>query len=345
MKANIDVKRISYDEAIELYKTKDILELGALANSIRKIKHPENIVSYVIDRNINYTNICCCKCKFCAFYRDIKSDEAYLINEEELSAKIEETLSLNGTQVLLQGGLHPTLKIEYYEDLLRFMKKYPIWLHAFSPPEIFHIALVSKLSIKETISRLVKAGLDSIPGGGAEILDDDSRNEVSPNKITSEEWLGVMEEAHSQGLKTTSTMMFRKMDSAEVIIGHLDKLRELQDKTGGFTAFIPWPFQTGNSEIDDEEVTALEYLKVLAISRIYLDNIDNIQVSWVTQGDKIGQLGLLYGGNDFGSVMIEENVVKAAGADFRLNTEEIRYLISAAGFIPRQRNMQYELIG
>ena len=320
-----EIKRISYDEAVKLYKEADILELGAMADKIRKTLHSDNIVSFVIDRNINYTNICTCKCKFCAFYKNEGEDGGYVISKDELASKIQETLDLGGSQVLLQGGLHPEYKIEFYEDMLKFMKTFPIWLHAFSPPEIHHIAKQSGLTIAETIERLVKAGLDSIPGGGAEILDDEARKAVSPNKINSASWLNVMEEAHKQGLKTTATMMFRKTDSAEIIVSHFDKIRSLQDKTGGFTAFIPWPFQPGNSELDDEAVTAIEYLRVLALARIYLDNVPNIQVSWVTQGAKVAQIGLFYGGNDFGSVMIEEN--------------------KSAGFIPKIRNMQYDIIG
>lgn len=340
-----EIKRISYDEAVRLYKEADILELGTMADKIRKTLHSDNIVSFVIDRNINYTNICTCKCKFCAFYKNEGEEGGYVISKDELASKIQETLDLGGSQVLLQGGLHPEYKIEFYEDMLKFMKTFPIWLHAFSPPEIHHIAKQSGLTIAETIERLVKAGLDSIPGGGAEILDDEARKSVSPNKINSAAWLNVMEEAHKQGLKTTATMMFRKTDSAEIIVSHFDKIRSLQDKTGGFTAFIPWPFQPGNSELDDEAVTAIEYLRVLALARIYLDNIPNLQVSWVTQGAKVAQIGLFYGGNDFGSVMIEENVVKAAGANFRLKTEEIKHIIKSAGFIPKIRNMQYDIIG
>lgn len=338
-------KRVSFDEAVSLYHDCDILELGKMADDRRKAKHKDNVVTFVIDRNINYTNICDCKCKFCAFYRDKTDSDAYVLSFQELGAKIEETISLGGSQILLQGGLHPDYKIEFYEEMLRFMKKYPVWLHSFSPPEISHMAKLSGLTVKETIERLRKAGLDSIPGGGAEILDDEARRAVSPNKINSAAWLGVMEEAHRQGMKTTATMMFRKDDTAEIIVGHFDKIRSLQDKTGGFTAFIPWPFQPGNSELDDEGVTALEYLRVLALSRIYLDNIDNIQVSWVTQGAKVAQIALYFGGNDFGSVMIEENVVAAAGANFRLKTEEIQHIITAAGFKPLIRNMEYGIIG
>lgn len=338
-------KRITYQEAVDLYNNADILELGRMADNIRKEKHPENIVTFVIDRNINYTNICTCKCKFCAFYKNEGEEGGYVISKDELAQKIQETLDLGGSQVLLQGGLHPEFKIEFYEDMLKFMKTFPVWLHAFSPPEIHHIAKMSGLTIADTIKRLRAAGLDSIPGGGAEILDDDARKKVSPNKINSASWLAVMEEAHKQGLKTTATMMFRKKDSAEIIVSHFDKIRFLQDKTGGFTAFIPWPFQPGNSELDDEAVTAVEYLRVLALARIYLDNIPNIQVSWVTQGAKVAQIGLFFGGNDFGSVMIEENVVRAAGANFRLKTEEIKHIIKTAGFTPKIRNMQYDIIG
>lgn len=339
------IKRISFQEGVDLYNNADILELGRMADDIRREKHPDNIVTFVIDRNINYTNICTCKCKFCAFYKNEGEEGGYVISKEELAQKIQETLDLGGSQILLQGGLHPEYKIDFYEDMLKYMNTFPVWLHAFSPPEIHHIAKMSGLTIADTIKRLVAAGLDSIPGGGAEILDDEARKNVSPNKINSASWLSVMEEAHKQGLKTTATMMFRKKDAAEIIVGHFDKIRSLQDKTGGFTAFIPWPFQPGNSELDDEAVTAVEYLRVLSLARIYLDNIPNIQVSWVTQGAKVAQIGLFFGGNDFGSVMIEENVVRAAGANFRLKTEEIKHIIKTAGFTPKIRNMQYDIIG
>ncbi len=337
-------KRVSFGEAVELYENGDILELGAMADERRRLLHPDNTVAFVIDRNINYTNICTCGCRFCAFYRDKNSPDSYVLSKDVLAEKIRETLDLGGTQILLQGGLHPDFKIDFYEDMLRFMKTFPVWLHAFSPPEITHIARQSGLTLKDTIERLRAAGLDSIPGGGAEILDDEARRRVSPNKINSAQWLAVMEEAHAQGMKTTATMMFRKKDTAEMIVGHFDKIRSLQDRTGGFTAFIPWPFQPGNSELDDEKVTPLEYLRVLALARIYLDNVPNIQVSWVTQGEKVAQTALYFGGNDFGSVMIEENVVAAAGARFRLKTEEIIGIIRAAGFSPAVRNMEYGII-
>lgn len=344
MKSFDTEKRLSFDEAVWLYKNSDILELGAAADKRRRMLHPDNVVAFVIDRNINYTNICTCGCKFCAFYRDKNAPDAYVLSKDILAEKLRETLALGGSQILLQGGLHPDFKIDFYEDMLKFMKTFPVWLHAFSPPEIFHIAKQSSLQIKETIERLRAAGLDSIPGGGAEILNDEARSNVSPNKINSAQWLSVMEEAHSLGMKTTATMMFRKNDTAEMIVGHFDKIRHLQDKTGGFTAFIPWPFQPGNSGLDDEKVTPLEYLRVLALARIYLDNVPNIQVSWVTQGEKIAQIALYFGGNDFGSVMIEENVVAAAGAMFRLKTEEIVGIIKSAGFIPAVRNMEYKIL-
>ncbi|MGA1845487.1 cyclic dehypoxanthinyl futalosine synthase [Deferribacter abyssi] len=338
------VTRISKTEAIKLFMNSDLLEIGNIANDIRKEIHPEGIVTFVIDRNINYTNICVCKCKFCAFYRNKDDKDAYVLDKETLKRKIEETKQLGGTQILLQGGLHPDLGIEFYEDMLMFIKDQNIWIHGFSPPEIIHISKMSGLTIEKTLERLIKAGLDSIPGGGAELLVDRERLRISPNKINSELWLKVMEIAHKLGLKTTATMMFKKGDNIDYILEHLDKIRELQDKTGGFTAFIPWPFQPDNTELGGEHVTAYEYLKVLALSRIYLDNIKNIQVSWVTQGPKIGQIGLYFGGNDFGSLMIEENVVAACGASYRISLEDMVYNIKRAGFIPAQRNMQYDIL-
>ncbi|MGA1862526.1 dehypoxanthine futalosine cyclase [Deferribacter thermophilus] len=337
-------ERIDSDYAIELYNKLDLLELGELANNIRREKHPDNIVTFVIDRNINYTNICVCKCKFCAFYRSKDEPDAYVIDKETLKRKIDETKELNGTQILLQGGLHPDFDIEFYEDMLKFIKEQGVWVHGFSPPEIYHIAKVSNLTIEDTLKRLIEAGLDSIPGGGAELLVDSERAKISPNKINSSQWLEVMRVAHELGLRTTATMMFKKNDPIELIVEHLEKVRNLQDITGGFTAFIPWPFQPDNTELGGEHVTAYEYLKILALSRIYFDNIDNIQVSWVTQGPKIGQIGLYFGGNDFGSLMIEENVVAACGATYRISLDEIIHYIKRAGFIPAQRDMQYNIL-
>ncbi len=335
---------LRFDEGVKLFE-EELLTLADRANKIRQKKHPEGIVTFVIDRNINYTNVCVCKCKFCAYYRDMQDSDAFVIDFELLKKKIEETLALNGTQILLQGGLHPDLKIDFYEDMLRYIKNnFNVWIHGFSSPEIDHIAKVSSLSIEETLDRLIRAGLDSIPGGGAELLVDMERSRVSPNKINSTRWLEIMEIAHKKGLKTTATMMFKKTDTPEMIIEHLDKIRNLQSKTGGFTAFIPWPFQPNNTELGGEQVTAAEYLKVLAISRIYLENIDNIQVSWVTQGPKIGQLGLYFGGNDFGSLMIEENVVASCGVSYSISLEELLHFIKKAGFTPAQRDMKYNIL-
>ncbi|PLX68135.1 MAG: dehypoxanthine futalosine cyclase [Denitrovibrio sp.] len=338
------MKRLEFNEAVELLKNSDILELATAANSKRNEMHPNKTVTFVVDRNINYSNICSCKCSFCAFYREKEAKDAYVMDKETLKQKIEETKALGGTQILLQGGLHPDLKIEFYEDMLRFMKDLGVWIHGFSAPEVAHIASLSDMTVEETIKRLRVAGLDSIPGAGAELLIDEERKKISPNKISSDKWLSVMETAHGLGMKTTATMMFKKEDSAEKIIEHLDKIRSLQDKTGGFTAFIPWPFQPDNTELGGGHVSAVEYLRIIAISRLYLDNVPNIQVSWVTQGPKVGQTALFFGGNDFGSLMIEENVVAACGAAFRMSTDEITNTIFRAGFKPAQRDMEYNIL-
>jgi cyclic dehypoxanthinyl futalosine synthase len=270
------------------------------------------------------------------------------LSRDELAKKIDETLALGGTQILLQGGLHPSLPLEWYEDLLRYIKGWPMHIHGFSPPEIVHFSKLSGLTIPETISRLRAAGLDSIPGGGAEILTEKMRGSRSPGKCTASEWLGVMEAAHGLGLRTTATMMFGEGESLADRIEHLERIRQLQDRSSGFTAFIPWPFQPGNSPLSDDvpvEATAAEYLRTLAVSRLYLDNFANLQASWVTQGARIGQIALFFGANDFGSTMIEENVVAAAGVSHSLDREEIVRLIEAAGFTARQRNQAYGLIG
>ncbi|MEW5806420.1 MAG: cyclic dehypoxanthinyl futalosine synthase [Acidobacteriota bacterium] len=342
----LSVRRIERDEALLLYEEGSFLFLCSLADEVRKRKHPDRVVTYIIDRNINYSNICISGCSFCAFYRKASDPDSYLLAFEEIKRKIGETLSLNGVQILMQGGLHPYLQIGFYEELLRNIKaEFDIHVHAFSPPEIIHIASISALPISETIRRLREAGLDSIPGGGAEILSDRTRKILSPNKCSVAEWLEVMEEAHRQGMKTTATMMFGHIETTEERINHLLLVRELQDKTGGFTAFIPWTFQPGNTRLGGKEAMPHEYLKMLAISRIVLDNIRNIQVSWVTQGDKVAQLALRCGANDFGSTMIEENVVRAAGVSFQLSEEEIVRNIQEAGFIPMRRNMFYERLG
>lgn len=341
-------KRISGDEAYKLYIKADLLLLGQIAHRIRLKKHPHPYVTYVVDRNINYSNVCVSKCRFCAFYRLPQSPDAYVITKEELARKIEETIALGGTQILLQGGHHPELPLSFYEEMLAFIRdSFPtIHIHAFSPPEIVFFARKESITISEVISRLRSAGLNSIPGGGAEILVDEIRRLISPRKCTASEWLAVMEEAHRQGLRTTATMMFGHLEKPEHRIEHLLKLRELQDKTGGFTAFIPWTFQPKNTALEGSVKPAMsvEYLRVLAISRIVLDNFDNLQVSWVTMGPHVAQTALFFGANDFGSTMIEENVVAAAGVKFRMSLEEMHRLIRSAGFIPKQRTMAYEWI-
>ncbi len=337
--------RLSGEEALLLYQEADLNLLGQLANEIRYKLHPEPIVTYVIDRNINYTNICISGCKFCAFYRAPGDSSGYVLSKKDLAKKIEETQALGGTQILLQGGLHPDLPISFYEDMLSFIKEnFGIHCHAFSPPEIVHIAHISRLSVKEVLERLIRAGLDSIPGGGAEILVDRVRRQVSPRKASTDEWLDVMETAHGLGLKTTATMMFGHIERLDERIEHLLRLRDLQDRTGGFTAFIAWPFQPQNTAIRVRPSTGHEYLRLLAISRIVLDNFQNVQASWVTQGPKVAQIALFFGANDFGSLMIEENVVAATGVTHRLSEEEICRIISEVGFEPRQRLMDYTLV-
>ncbi|WP_136795889.1 cyclic dehypoxanthinyl futalosine synthase [Desulfosediminicola ganghwensis] len=338
-------ERISDEEFLLLEREADFYQLGFLANSVRQRLHPDRTVTYVIDRNINYTDICVSACKFCAFFKGPEEPGGYLLTKEQLGEKIKETQELGGTQILLQGGLHPDLPLEYYEDMLRFMKSTGIHVHGFSPPEVCHFAEISKLSIKEVLKRLIAAGLDSIPGGGAEILNDRVRQATAPQKCSADEWIAVMEEAHNLGLRTTATMMFGHIETAEERLEHLRRLRELQDRTGGFTAFIPWPFQPNNTVLADvEKATAMTYLRMLALSRIYLDNISSVQASWVTQGPKIAQLSLSFGANDFGSTMIEENVVAAAGVAFRLSEREICRLVVDAGYTPKQRRMDYTLV-
>ncbi len=335
-------RRLTFPEAADLYANADFYELGRRAHEVRMRKHPEPVVTYVVDRNINYSNVCVCGCRFCAFFRPPDHPEAYVLSRQELGAKIEETLRLGGTQILLQGGHHPLLPLSFYEEMLAFIKeRYPIHIHAFSPPEIVHFARLEGMGIPEVLGRLRAAGLDSIPGGGAEILVDSVRRKVSPGKCTAGEWLNVMEEAHAQGLRTTATMMFGHEEGPVHRLEHLFALRELQDRTGGFTAFIPWAFQPTNTAISRFPETAVSYLRLLAVSRLVLDNFDNVQTSWVTMGPKIAQLALQFGANDFGSTMIEENVVAAAGVHFRMPVDEIRRVIRACGFQPRQRTMDY----
>jgi len=338
-------ERLGMDEAATLYAEADFFSLGQAAHSVRLGKHPDPVVTYVVDRNINYSNICVCGCRFCAFFRAPDQEGSYVLTREELTRKIEETLELGGTQILMQGGHHPTLPLSFYEDILRFIKdRFPIHIHAFSPPEIVHFAGLGGLDVGTVIARLRAAGLDSIPGGGAEILVDSVRKAVSPNKCSAAQWLEVMEEAHRQGMHTTATMMFGHEEEPHHRLEHLMALRELQDRTGGFTAFIPWAFQPANTAIRRPPETAVSYLRLLAVSRLVLDNFDNVQASWVTMGPKVAQLALRFGANDFGSTMIEENVVAAAGVHFRLSVWEIRRIIESAGFKPRQRTMAYQLV-
>ncbi len=336
---------LSAKEAVDLLAGDDLIGVGMAADQVRRRLHPEGVVTYIIDRNINYTNVCTEYCTFCAFYRPAGHAEAYVLSKEEVFSKIQETIELGGTGVLMQGGLHPELKIEWYEDLLRSIKaRFRIHLHCFSSPEILNIAEVSGLGLRDTIARLMEAGLDSIPGGGAEILDDGVRRKVSRLKCTAEEWIEVHRVAHSLGMRTTATMMFGCGESLEQRVAHLERVRRLQEETDGFTAFIPWTFQRENTALGrgvKDEATAVEYLKTLAVSRLYLENILNVQASWVTQGLKICQLALRFGANDVGSIMIEENVVAATGVHHRATEEELRRIIRDAGFTPKQRDTLY----
>ncbi|GIU75560.1 MAG: cyclic dehypoxanthine futalosine synthase [Bryobacteraceae bacterium] len=333
-------------EAAELFRSDDLIGIGMAADAVRRRWHPEGVVSYIIDRNINYTNFCTEYCSFCAFYRPMGHAEGYVLDTETICQKIQETIDLGGTGVLMQGGLNPDLKIEWYENLLRAIKqRFPrIWLHCFSAPEIWCIAEASGLTVRDTIARLRDAGLDSIPGGGAEILHDDVRRRISRLKCSADEWVEVHLTAHRLGMNTTATMMFGCGETIEQRVHHLEVIRRIQEETGGFTAFIPWTFQRENTSLGrfvKEEATGVEYLKTLAISRLYLENIPNIQSSWVTQGLKVCQVGLRFGGNDVGSIMIEENVVSAAGARHRATEEELRRIIRDAGFTPKQRDTLY----
>lgn len=338
-------ERVSAEEGLTLFEGADLPELGQTANEISRRLHPDNRITFVIDRNINYTNVCTCGCKFCAFFRAPGHHDAYVLSREELHAKIQETVDLGGTQLLIQGGLNPELQLPYFEEMLRDIKAhFHIHIHSFSPPEIVHMAEGSGLSIREVISRLHSAGLDSIPGGGAEILDDRVRKYISPRKIGWEQWMEVMSTAHALGMKTTATMMFGSIETLPERINHMIRVRDVQDRTGGFTAFIPWSFQPHNTELGGEGSTGVDYLKTLAISRIMLDNVPNIQASWVTQGAKIAQVALRFGANDFGSTMLEENVVRAAGAVNRVPLGEIITCIQDAGHIPAQRNTLYEIL-
>ena len=340
---------LTREQALDLYRSPDLIGIGMEADALRRKLHPEGVVTYIIDRNINYTNFCTEYCTFCAFYRPLKgprAKEGYILDFETIFEKIRETVELGGTGVLMQGGLHPDLKVDWHERLLVGIKqRFPqIHLHCYSASEIIAIAEYSGLTIRDTIARLRDAGLDSIPGGGAEILDDEVRHRIARLKCLTEDWVNVHRTAHQLGMRTTATMMFGVGESFEHRVNHLECLYELQEETGGFTAFIPWTFQPANTALGGrkwDEATAVEYLKNLAISRLYLSNFENVQSSWVTQGLKVCQLGLRFGGNDVGSVMLEENVVRAAGVTNCTTEEELRRIIRDAGFRPAQRDTLY----
>jgi cyclic dehypoxanthinyl futalosine synthase len=336
---------VTREQALDYFRSEDLIGVGMEADAMRAKFHPEGVATYIIDRNINHTNFCTEYCTFCAFYRPMGHKEGYVLSFDEIAGKIQETLDLGGTGVLMQGGVNPDLKIEYFEALFSGLKKkFPIHLHCLSAPEILEIADVSGLTIRDTIARLRDAGLDSIPGAGAEILDDEVRFKIARLKCRSQDWIDVHRTAHQLGVRTTATMMFGCGETIEQRVNHLEIIRNLQEETGGFTAFIPWPFQPENNPLGKkvpEEATAVEFLKTLAICRLYLDNIVNIQTSWVTQGLKVCQLGLRFGGNDVGSVMLEENVVRQAGAQHSATEEDLRRMIRDAGFIPKQRDTLY----
>ncbi|PAF52282.1 dehypoxanthine futalosine cyclase [Helicobacter sp. 13S00477-4] len=345
------MKRISNQEILHLMKNASLKELGEMANKTKQKLHPDKITTFIVDRNINYTNICWVDCKFCAFKRRLNEEGQYILSFEEIDKKIDELIAIGGTQILFQGGVHPKLKIDYYEDLVSHIhQKYPtITVHGFSAIEINYIAKVSKLSISEVLSRLKSVGLSSIPGAGAEILSDRVRDIIAPKKLDSDEWIEVHKLAHKLDIKSTATMMFGSVDEDEDVVEHWDRVRNLQDETGGFRAFILWSFQPRNTPLQEEmphlkKASSNRYLRLLACSRLYLDNIKNIQSSWVTQGSHIGQLALLFGANDLGSTMMEENVVAAAGASHSMNEEEMIHLIKDIGEYPAKRNTAYEIL-
>ena len=339
-------RRLSGEDAVRLLESRELAAIGRAAHAVTQRLHPEPYRTYNIDRNINYTNICTAVCDFCAFYRSPKHAEGYVLDRDVLLAKIEETVAIGGDQILLQGGLHPTLPLEWYEDLLRDIKgRFPeVNVHGFSPPEIHHLTKVSKRPLREVLERLARAGLGSLPGGGGEILVDRVRKAMTRGKVLTDDWLEVHRQWHLLGGKSTATMMFGHIETLAERVEHLDRLRELQDETGGFTAFICWSFQPDNTEMADiPPAGAFEYLKTQAVARLYLDNFPNIQSSWVTQGREIGQLALLFGANDMGSLMLEENVVSAAGTVHHLTLEQMRSAISQLGWTPRRRNVFYEV--
>jgi cyclic dehypoxanthinyl futalosine synthase len=341
-------QRVTDEEAVALLRSRDLIAVGRVANEVRNRLNDPTRVTFIVDRNLNYTNVCVTDCDFCAFYRRPGDQrESYLLPKPVIFKKIEETLALGGTGLLMQGGHHPDLGIDYYEDLFRSIKaRYPIHLHALSPPEIQHVARRSKLTVPETLARLRDSGLDSVPGGGAEVLVDRVRKIIAPKKTTTSEWLDVMRQAHRLGMSTTATMMYGHVETVEERVEHMRRIRELQDETRGFRAFISWTFQRDGNRLDalvpeETRPTSFDYLLTQAVSRIYLDNVPHIQSSWVTQGMKIGQVALGFGADDMGSVMIEENVVSAAGTTHRTTTDELVHLIRSAGKTPVQRDTLY----
>jgi cyclic dehypoxanthinyl futalosine synthase len=342
----LDGERITSAEAVRLYHALTLPELGALADVVRERKHPERRVTYIIDRNINYTNVCDVYCTFCAFMREERDDDSYVLTPEQIGKKIKELVAIGGVQILMQGGHHPKLGIDYYLNLLQYIRRnFPqVNIHGFSPPEFNHFAKVFKMPLEEVIHRFKEAGLGSIPGGGGEILVDRVRQRIAPLKCMSDEWLRVMEIAHGFGLNSSATMMFGHVETIEDRVEHLLRLRDLQDRTHGFTAYICWTFQSENTRLKVPSVGSHEYLRMQALSRIFLDNFANVQSSWVTQGPQIGQIALKYGANDFGSVMMEENVVSQAGTTFCINEETMQRLIRELGYEPHRRDNWYQLL-
>ncbi|HWH03365.1 MAG TPA: cyclic dehypoxanthinyl futalosine synthase [Gemmatimonadales bacterium] len=342
----VDRSSTEFRSFVDLYRDAPLLELGAQADAARWKLHPENVVTYIIDRNINYTNVCVADCKFCAFYRRPKHPEGYLLSYEEIGRKIEELKALGGVQILMQGGHNPYIPFEWYLDLLRYIKRnHPIHIHGFSPSEVDFFATRFGLSIEEVIRELVNAGLDSIPGGGGEILVQNIRDQVAKKKAGADRWLEVMAVAHRLGLKTSVTMMYGLGETLEDRMEHLFRVREVQRETGGFTAFICWPLQPEHTQLEHLGKTdAVTYLRTQAIARVVLDNVPNIQASWVTMGFKVGQVALRFGANDFGSLMMEENVVSAAGTTYRTTLGEMQRLIADAGYAPKKRRQDYSLM-
>lgn len=345
------MSRLTNKQAVELIKHTNLKELGEMATQRKKELHPENITSFIVDRNINYTNVCWVDCKFCAFYRHEKEGDAYVLSFQEIGEKIEELLEIGGTQILFQGGVHPKLKIEWYEDLVEWItKNYPtITIHGFSAIEISYIAKLSKISYREVLQRLHDKGLFSMPGAGAEILSDRVRDIIAPKKLDSKDWIDIHKTAHDIGIKTTATMMYGTVETDEEIVEHWEMIRDLQDITGGFRAYIMWSFQSANTKLYEEipdlkKQSSNRYLRLLAVSRLYLDNFQNIQASWVTQGSYIGQLALMFGANDLGSTMMEENVVAAAGVTNQMNQKQMIELIEDIGEIPAKRDTAYNIL-